>query len=259
MLPIAGDHAPLKTADLVAGLKAGLAKHGVAADVSAEGEIPQVTSLTIKLDRIATPKPTSKIAGDSSLRIEAFRIEGTPVLVEAVPITLDARLSGVTAGFGKTDGNAWQLVVSAAREGSLLLETSVRDLENGIHLTISALASKQGATIKETKVQLTSSNPRSIHFNVACTAKVFIASATLSVAGQVDIDDQLNARISGLSVKGDGMIANMAKGYLEPEIAKWNGRVVPLGDYIAAGLKVKDLRITAGEKARLEAQFGAAS
>lgn len=256
MLPIAGDHPPLNTAELTSALKAGLAKHGVSADVNAEGEMPQLKSLSIKLDQVSRPKPTAKAVADRSLQMESLRIEGSPVLVEAVPFTLDAQLSGVAGGFGRVEGEGWQLVASDARDGSLVLEVSVRDLQNGIHLTISALASKQGATVKETKVRLSSPNPRSIQFEVDCTAKVFIATATLSVTGRVDIDDTLNARISGLSVKGDGMVANMAKGYLEPEIAKWNGKVIPLGDYVTAGLKVTDLKISAGEKARIEAKFG---
>jgi len=178
--------------------------------------------------------------------------------VEGIPATVRAHFSELGCGFGRASEGPLQLVIKSGGAGRLEMEATTSEVEQGLHRVLSELAGNHGATIKNTQLNLNAVTPRSIKFDVTCTAKVFIATATLTVGGQLEIDDQLNARLSGVAVKGEGMIASMAQSMIQPRLAEWEGRVVPLGDYVAAGLTVRDLRISTGEKIRLEATFGPA-
>jgi hypothetical protein len=259
MLPLVGDQLPTTATEFAAALQLGLFHQGVTASVKADGDWPALSSLAIQLSAIARPKPLVRASAESSITIGQLDVTGTPVEIEGVPATIRARFSELGCGFGRVGQGPWQLVVLSAASGRADVEAVTSEVEQGIHRVISELAGGHGATVKSTTLNVTALTPRSVKFEVACTAKVFIATATLTVGGQLEIDDQLNARLSGLAVKGDGMIASMAQGMIQPRLTEWNGRVVPLGDYVAAGLTVQDLRISTGEKIRLEATFGSAT
>jgi hypothetical protein len=258
MLPLAGEQPPTNPSDLADSLQRGLAQQGVTASVKADGTWPALSSLEIQLSRIALPKSLPKASAETSFTIAQLNLNGTPVEVEGVPATIDAQFSNLTCAFGRVDGGPWQLVIQSAGAGKLGAEAATTDIEETVHRIVAELASNQGATVKSTKLDLTAVTPRCVKFEFHCTAKIFIATATLTVGGQMDIDDQLNARLSNLAVMGEGIIASMAQSMIQPRLAEWNGRVVPLGDYVAAGLTVSDLRITTGEKVRLEATFAPA-
>lgn len=256
MLPLAGDQQPTNATELAASLQSGLSQQGVAASVKADGTWPALSSLAIQLSRIGRPKPLPKAGAEAAFTIAEFDVAGTPVEIEGVPATVRAHFSGLGCGFGRAVDGPRQLVVRSAESGHLEIEAAATDVEQALHRIVSEVAGSQGATVKSTQLSVTAITPRSVKFEVKCTAKVFIATATLTAHGQLEIDDQLNARLSGLGVKGDGMIANMAQSMIQPRLAEWEGRVVPLGDYVAAGLTVRDLRISTGEKLRLDATFG---
>ncbi|HET6407681.1 MAG TPA: hypothetical protein VFG14_07355 [Chthoniobacteraceae bacterium] len=261
MLPLAGDQPPTNAADLAQSLQRGLAQQGVTAEVRAEGGWPSLSLLAIQLARIDRPKPLTKTATGEQVSIARFDVTGTPVDIEGMPATVHAHFSQLNCGLGRgTAGDGpWQLIVQSAGSGRLELEAAKTDIEQGVHRIVSELASRQGATVKSTTLNLTSISPRSVKFEASCTAKVFIATATLTVVGQLEIDDQLNARLIGLSVSGDGMVASMAQGMIQPRLTELNGKVIPLGEYVAAGLTVQDLKISTGEMVRLEANFAAAT
>jgi hypothetical protein len=182
-------------------------------------------------------------------------ISGQPVEIEGVPAQVHAEFSQLRAGFASTSDSSWQLVPLGAESGNVLVEVDRGKLEAALHTTISQLASKHGATVKSTRLELSAPTPRSVAFVVVCTAKVFIASATLTVRGHVDLDQSLNGRISGLSVTGDGMIATMAQGFIQPHLATWNDRVIPLASYVAGELALRDIQITVGTSVRIEASL----
>jgi hypothetical protein len=256
MLPLAGDRPPANATELANSLQSGLSQKGVTASVNADGSWPAVSSLAIKLSRIARPKPLPKASAEASITVAQFDVTGAPVDIEGVPATVRAHFSELGCGFGRVGEGPWQLIVRSAASGRVEMEAATAEVEQGVHRIVSELAGSQGATVKSTKLNVTALTPRSVKFELSCTAKVFIATATLTVGGQLEIDNQLNARLSGLTVAGDGMIASMAQGMIQPRLAEWNGRVVPLGNYVAAGLTVQDLRISTGDKIRLDATFG---
>jgi hypothetical protein len=50
----------------------------------------------------------------------------------------------------------------------------------------------------------------------------------------------------------------MAQGFIQPHLAEWNNRVIPLASYVAGGLALRDVNITVGTTVRIQASLGSA-
>ncbi len=78
----------------------------------------------------------------------------------------------------------------------------------------------------------------------------------LRVSAQLAIDDRLVARLSQLSCAGDGAIASIACGILEPQLRKLEDRsfdllALPMGEAV-----LRDVRMAANGDIKVSAEFG---
>ena len=73
----------------------------------------------------------------------------------------------------------------------------------------------------------------------------------------MEIDDALNAIFSRLKCEASGMIGSMAAGFIRPQLVKLQERPFPLASLPLAGVKLRDLKIDAGDPLRLQAWFAA--
>jgi hypothetical protein len=83
-----------------------------------------------------------------------------------------------------------------------------------------------------------------------------VMSGTLHIKGKVDIDDELNATLSGLSCTGEGMIGGMAAKFLEPMLKKYNGKKFPLMAFSFGDVTLRDLKISTKNDVQVSASFG---
>ena len=120
-------------------------------------------------------------------------------------------------------------------------------------------AGKHGVAVDNVKLSLSSSGPRSLAAEVRLRGKKLFMSATLRITGAVDLDEELNARISGLDCTGEGAIASVACGFLKPHLDKLNGRVFPLMSLPLGEVRLRDVRVTVADKLSVTAEFGSAT
>jgi hypothetical protein len=79
----------------------------------------------------------------------------------------------------------------------------------------------------------------------------------VTVAGRVEIDAALEARLEGLECAGDGMVGKLAASFLRPKFAALEGRSFALGQMVA-GLALREITLQGGDALRLHAKFGEA-
>jgi len=113
--------------------------------------------------------------------------------------------------------------------------------------------------IDSVELTLRSRSSRSLTAEVRLRAKKLFMSASLRITGQLDLDDQLNARISGLDCNGDGAIASVACGVLKPHLQKLEGREFSLMSLPLGEVRLRDVRIAVAEKLSVSAEFGSAA
>jgi hypothetical protein len=261
MLPLTGPDLPASLEQLTAALRAGLANRGLTAKaIRTDGVWPNLAELSIDLTGAnasrATPLSTLSENPATSISVEHLTISAAPLNFEATPLRFDLRAQNAEFGFVRDQAQQSLLQLTRAAAGSFTVEAERADLEALLKRLPAHAAEKQGAQVKSTRLEFNSRGPRSLDFRAEITAKVFIMSAQLAVTGKLDVDGELNLRAHDLACTGDGVVANLAAGYLRPRFEELEKRPIPLAAFSFAGLKVHDVRLTSGETLRLEAQFG---
>ena len=118
-------------------------------------------------------------------------------------------------------------------------------------------ASKQGAEIKSVELSFTVEARAPSNFVPMSTAKVFIMSAKLAISGRMEVDEQLNLRFSDLQAAGNGVLASLASSSLRPQFAQLEKRLIALGAFSWAGIRLHERATAGGETLRLAAKFAA--
>jgi hypothetical protein len=223
---------------------------------------PELAAIRISLDGANAgdrppPRPAPPIGPvDPALWVEHFEISGRPILVQRTEIELSCVARDVQIGQGRdAEGNLLLLLQDAA-EGNVEIAVSVTDLEALVLAGAKAEAGKQGVTVEEVRIALRSRGERSLDVQVQVRARKLFLSATVRITGSVEIDDQLNARLSGLDCTGEGALGALACNFLGPHLQRFNERefsllALPLGE-----MKLREIKMAAGNRLIVTARFG---
>ena len=262
MLPLSGESLPSTSAELVAAIERGLAELKLTArSVRADGgAFPAIGSLTLDLtDARATRElraPALKLVeGHGGVTVGAFQLRANPLHFEGTPFEI--LLNATDAAFvfaGAPEAGA--LMLKNAKDGDISLAAATKDLEALLHELVVQGAGKQGVNVKKTTLELTAQGPRRLLFRVEVTAKMFLMTAAMAVSGQLDVDDELNARFSNLTLGGDGMITKMAGGFIRPKLEQLEKRTIPLLAFSLGDLRLRDVEVATGDKLTIRGSFG---
>ncbi len=222
---------------------------------------PHLANLTISLDGAQLrgqppPVPTPGDKTTPALQVDQFNARGSAMSVGPAVINfyLEAKQLDLHRG-NDGDGNI-VLVLHKAAEGRIEVSASPSDIEALIEEVASTEAGKHGVAIDNVQLSLHSNSPRSLAAEVRLRAKKLFLSTSLRITGQLDLDDELNAKLSGLDCTGEGAIAGIACGILKPHLQKIDGREFPLMSLPLGAVRLRDVRIATGDKLSITAEFG---
>lgn len=260
MLPLTAAEFPATPTALASALVAGFAAHGVQVkSVRAEGPaLADLAELHVDLSGARATRDfrvSTAPAAAAAVRITQLLVTGEPVEFENTPLRLRVEAEGAACGFAGTP-NDGALVLMAAAKGDLALGVGHEALEELLHRLAQGLAQKQGMEVRKTKLTLTTRGPRALSFCCAVTAKIFVMTADLSLSGDLEVDEQLQARLSGLTLGGDAMITKMAAGFARPYLDKLEGRILPLRPFGLAGLHLREVELSTAAGLEVRAKFG---
>ena len=225
---------------------------------------PRLHGLDVLLDGAQLhPEPPRPpiITGEISpaLEIDQLTVNASPLSVG--PVALSLSLSATQVQLGRSKDSKEQIVLSLERaaEGNINISMRQSDLEALVTKLARSQASKQGITIDDVQLRLRQESAHSLAVEVRLRARKLFLAASLRVTGQLDLDDQLNLKISGLTCTGDGGIAGMACGILKPYLEKFDGREFPLMPLPLKGISLRDVRLTVDDNLTVTAEFGSVS
>jgi hypothetical protein len=226
-----------------------------------EKDYPHLETLNICLDGARLPDrpppvPTANRPSVPALVVDRFAFEGANMQIG--PATVDFSLAARDLQLYQTndrDGHVVLLFHNAA-EGRIETSIVTSELEGLIVHIARAEAGKHGVNIESVELSLRSHSPRSLSAEVRLRAKKLFISASLRITGQLDLDEQLTAKISGLDCVGEGAIASMACGILKPHLQKLDGREFPLMSLPLGEVRLRDVRIAVDETLFVTAEFG---
>ena len=267
MFPLAGQDFPTNIKELAIGIRDALAEvltlPTKESAVAATGGYPQVKQLKINLDGASVsatepppkPKPTGK--REPGIEVDQLEVSGHPILYEKSKLDLDLSARGVKLDFARDKNKKPLLVLADAREGRVEAKMSKADIEAAIKSIAGKVAKQQGIVLQDLDLKLTSESDRSVAVEVRVKAKKMIMSGVISVKGRLDLDDELNATVSGLSASGEGVIGSMASGIVQNKLKPYDGKKFPLMAFSLGDTTLRDLSISAkGANLQVTAAFG---
>lgn len=222
---------------------------------------PHLAALEVSLDGAqlrgrapAAPAPVTEPA--PALAIDSFNATGRGMSVGPAAFDFALAATGVEIYQALDRAGHTVLVLHNAAEGRVEAFVAKSNLEALIAEVAKTEAAKHSVTIDSVQLSLRSQSPRSLAAEVRLRAKKLFLSASLRITGQLDLDEELNARISGLDCLGEGAIAGVACGVLKPYLQKLNGHEFPLMSLPLGEVRLRDVRVAVGEKLSVSAEFG---
>jgi hypothetical protein len=228
-----------------------------------EQSYPHLGAISISLDGArlrADPPHLPVISGKTSpaLEIDQLTLSASPLSLGSAEVTLSLSAREVLLGQGKDSNDQIVLFLESATDGNIEISATQTDLEALIAKLVQNQASKQGITIDGVQLKLRQKGVHSLAANVRLRARKLFLSASIQVTGQLELDDQLNLKISDLNCTGDGGIATLACGILKPYLKKIDGQEFPLMSLPLGKVRLRDVRMAVGDTLSVIAGFGSA-
>ncbi len=223
---------------------------------------PHLSEIKITLDgatlRSDPPSPPS-IKGKSSPALELDKLHLGASQITLGPAVADLRLDarGVQLHQAKDKSGEIVLVLHSATEGDIEINADKSVIEEAIATVAKQEAGKHGVTIDQVQLSVTSRSARGVDAEVQVRARKLFFSTIIRIAAKLDLDDELNATLSDVSCNGEGAIGSMACGFLGPHLEKVNGRTYPLMALPLGEVRLRDVRMKAGKRLTVTAEFGA--
>ncbi|HET6249297.1 MAG TPA: hypothetical protein VFE47_16495 [Tepidisphaeraceae bacterium] len=185
-----------------------------------------------------------------------FEIAGHPLYVRDAAVDLALTAGDARFNYDRDAAGRPILVLADAKNGTVAVRIRKNDLDALVLTAAREGAKQQGVQILEAQLALTQVNDRSVSADVRVKAKKMFMTATLNLRGKLAIDDALNARISGLSVSGEGVLGEMASAGIRPHVQALDGRTFPLTALPLGDVRIRDVRVQVGDTLIVTANFG---
>ncbi|HEX7518091.1 MAG TPA: hypothetical protein VF345_12510 [Chthoniobacterales bacterium] len=226
-----------------------------------EHSYPHLDAISISLDgaRLRPDSPRPPVISDktsSALEIDQLTLSASPLSLGPAEVNISFFAREVQLGQGKDPNDQIVLSLDSATDGNIEISMRQTDLEALIAKLAQNQASRQGITIDGVQLKLRQKSAHSLTAEVHLRARKLFLSASVRVTGQLDLDDQLNLKISDLNCTGDGGIATLACGILTPYLHKIDGREFPLMSLSLGEVRLHDVRLAVDEDLTIAAEFG---
>jgi len=226
-----------------------------------EKSYPRLETMQVSLDGAVLPErlpamPSIVGTPEPALTIDDFRVSASPLSIGPASVEFRLAAQGIELHRAVDRSGNLLLLLHNAANGRVEISVAVSDLEALIAEVAKTEASKHGVNIDTVQLSLRSRSSRSLAAEVRLRAKKMFVGASLRIAGQLDLDEQLNARISGLDCTGDGAIASVACGILKPHLQKLDGREFSLMSLPLGEVRLRDVHVAVNDKLSVTAEFG---
>ncbi len=235
---------------------------GVADAVSVSGaELLKLDTISILLDgaelRPNAPTPPQAQGNPSpGLSIDEFTISGKDVIIGPARADLQLIARDVQLHRASDSDGEIVLVLQSAAKGNVEVSIAKAALEKAIASVATSEAGKHGVTVDQVRLAVSTRGERGVDAEVQLRGRKLFFSTVIRITAKLDLDEQLNARVSGMRCHGDGAIGALACNALAPHLQAVDGRTFPLMALPLGGVRLRDVRLAAGERITVRAEFG---
>jgi hypothetical protein len=224
---------------------------------------PNVDEIAIDLSgatlRTDAPRfPFSEDAGEPAISAVRLTLNARPLVVSGASIDLALAADDIVLHQNRgPDGNI-VLSLHRADNGEIGIWIREGDLERLVVEGAKTQAGRQGVIIEDVLLNLTSRDSHSLGLELRIQARKLFLRTSIRIVGQLNIDDELVARFSGVECSGEGGIGTIACGMLAPHLQKLQAREFPLLAFSLGGeMRLRDINLIADDGIKITAEFGA--
>lgn len=231
--------------------------------VASGGQYPSVDSLRINVcdGVVRHPQQGGRKPSDKQKRIigvDAARFEliGNSLSVGDATMNISLTATDARLMFTRDKEGKPLLMLGSARDAAFTAEMSHKDVERFLLAAARKGGKKYGLMVDKTRLKMTVENGRLIRVNLKLFARFAFIPAGLDFLARLDIDDDLNGRVSELSCNGDDVLGPLITGLIRPFLARYNDTTRPLMNFPLTDIRLRDIQITSDENIRVAAAFG---
>jgi hypothetical protein len=148
------------------------------------------------------------------------------------------------------------MLLEDASAGTITMEVRVADIERLMLQDAREGLARFGVDVDDVDLNVVAETPRSVQVELHLAMEVALVPAGITFKGHIAVDDQMNAKVTGMSVEGDDILGPLIAEFMRPQIVKHNNETRPLVSFPSPQMKLKDVRFRTGESLRMEAAFG---
>jgi hypothetical protein len=231
--------------------------------VSVRGGYPEVDEIAVNLSgaslRRNQVRPVFPAgAGEPAVTARHFRLAAHPLTFGSAAIDLELDAHDLVLHQNRGPDSNIFLLLHRAENGRVAISIPAQELETLIAEVAKSEAGKRGVVIEDVLLNLTSRGSRSLAADLRVQARKLFLRTTIRITGQLQIDDQLVAQISGLSCSGEGATGALVCGALTPHLQKLQTHRLPLMALPLGEVQLRDIRLDTADGIRVTAEFGAA-
>jgi len=224
---------------------------------------PDLEEISISLDGAQLPDNPQRPAAiprnaSPALRVDQLTVNARPFVIGQANLHLSLLARNVRFVQGADADQQLALALENAADGTLEVSITKADLGDLVAQVAQQQAGKQGITVEAATIELRPNNQHSVTAQIQLRIRKLFVSASLNLAGQLDLNDRLNLRLSGLNCTGTGAMATIACSILNPYLHKIESKEFPLMVLPIGEIHLRDVRLTVNEKVKVTAEFGAA-
>lgn len=230
--------------------------------VAAGGAYPLIDTLRIDVcDAVVIAPEKKRKPSDRELAIHGldaahFEVLGRGMSVEHATLDLNMTATDARLLFTRDREGKPLLVLGGAKAGRMSAEMSFADVERLLLAAAKKGARPYGLAVDRARLTMAVEDGRSVRVHLKLFTRLGFIPAGLHFRARLDIDDNLNGRLSGLSCTGDDVLGPLIGGLVQPFLERYNGTTRPLMNFPATDMCLRGVHIDADQTIRVAADFG---
>jgi hypothetical protein len=268
VFPFAAEDLPDNAGDFAAAMSRGYRKalklpEDSSVVVAEGGVYPKVDTLKIDVcDAVIDPerkarKPSDRKPTSPALDAAHFEMLGHRMSVERATVNMDLVATDARLLLAKDDKGKPLLVLGGASSGRMSMEVSLDDVERLLLIAARKGGRPYGLAVDRARLNMiVDETGHVVRVDLKLSTRFGVVPAGLRFRARLDIDDNLNGKLSELAVSGDDVLGPLMSGLIRPFLAKYDGKTRPLMNFPATDMHLRGIDIAADRSLRVKADFG---
>ena len=190
--------------------------------------------------------------------LDAGKVEllGQRMSVDGATVNLDISATDAKLMFTRDKEGKSLLMLGGAKSGRMSCEMTLDDVERLLLAAARKGGRPYGLRVDRTRLKMNVEDGRTVRVDLKLFTRFGFTPAGLRFRARLDIDDNLQGRLSELKCSGDDVLGPLISGLIQPFLARYNGKTRPLMNFPKTDMRLQGVEIVADERVRLTADFG---